>query len=75
MKSIPTRTRTAGKRSKAPDNRPARKKYWASRKLEKNKVKNLMKSQGMSRAEATEFWNNTRKGRVKDGYLYRTLAS
>jgi len=75
MKSIPTRTRTAGKRSKAPDNRPARKKYWASRKLEKNKVKHLMKSQGITRSEATTFWNNVRKGRVPDGYLHQTLAS
>ncbi len=71
MIPTPTRTRTAGKKSKSKDNRPARKKYWASRKLEKNKVKSLMKSQKMTRAEATTFWNNERKGRVPDGYLLK----
>jgi hypothetical protein len=65
----PTRTRTGGKKSKAPDKRPARKRSWAARKLEKRKVKNLMKSHKMTRAAALTFWNNNRKGRVPEGYL------
>lgn len=66
------------RKAKGPDNRPARVRYWASRHLEKNKIKNLMKHCGMTRAEATKFWREgspkkdgrgRRLGRVPSGYL------
>jgi hypothetical protein len=68
------------KMSKNPDARPAKKRYWASRKLEKHKVANLMKHCGMSKAEALRFWHEgstnkeklgrgKRQGRVPTGYL------
>ncbi len=63
--------------SKAIDNRPARKRYWSRRTLEKRKVANLLdnnqpKKKGgkpMSAVEAMIFWHKARKGRVLDGYL------
>jgi hypothetical protein len=67
----PTRARTGGKKSKAKDNRPARKRYWLKRTLEKNKIKNLMKYCKMSKEQAMKFWHSNRKGRVKDGFLLK----
>jgi tRNA 2-selenouridine synthase SelU len=61
-------TRTGGKKSKSKDNRPARVRYWLSRTLEKNKIKHLMRN-GYTRANALEFWQNKRQGRLKDGFL------
>jgi hypothetical protein len=45
------------------NNGPARQRYWASGTLRKNKVKNLMKYNGMTRAEAEVFWDNARQNR------------
>ena len=42
---------------------PARLRYWSSRSLEKNKVKNLMRHNGMTRAKALAYWREHRKGR------------
>jgi len=47
------------------DKRPARVHYWASGQLEKNKIRNLMKYNGMTREEATMFWRAARRGRMK----------
>ena len=66
---IKAATRKIGKKSKRPDKRPARLRYWLKRRLEVRKVGNLMKYCGMSKQTAYNFWHNTRKGRVKDGYL------
>ena len=58
-----------GKKSKRRDKRPARARYWATRKLEERKIANLIKHCGMSRQSAYNRWHFERKGRVKDGYL------
>ena len=61
------------KKSKRRDMRPARARYWASRRLEERKITNLMKHCGMSRQSAYNRWHTERKTRVKDGYL-RNIA-
>lgn len=55
------------KNSKRRDERPARARYWASKTLEKRKVRRLMKQHGLERLEATEKWKAERRGRVKGG--------
>jgi hypothetical protein len=45
------------------NNGPARQRYWASGRLRQNKVKNLMKHNGFTRAEAEAFWETARQGR------------
>lgn len=70
----PTRRRT-GKKSKKPDGRPARKRYWAARKLEGRKVGNLVRSCGMTKQSAYNRWHRDRKGRVPDGYLNRYVGA
>jgi hypothetical protein len=37
------KAKTAGKKSKRKDERPARKRYWLKRVLESRKIRNLMK--------------------------------
>lgn len=64
----PSRRKT-GKKSKRPDKRPARARYWAKRTLEERKIRNLMRCCGMSRQSAYNYWHKTRKGRVPNGYL------
>ena len=61
----------AGKKSKSPDNRPARKRYWAKRTLETHKVGNLMRCCGMSKQSAYNHWHRTRQGRVPNGYIVK----
>ena len=51
------------KKSKRPDKRPAKIRYWMSKHLERNKVRNLMRHCGMTKAFATEFWQNARQNR------------
>lgn len=53
------------RRSKSPDNRPARARYWNTGQLRKHKVAHIMKSAGLSRAEALRQWESQRKGRMK----------
>jgi hypothetical protein len=36
--------KVGGKKTKRPDNRPARKRYWLKRVLESRKIRNLMKA-------------------------------
>lgn len=65
--------KTAGKvakgapRSKRPgaNNTPARQRYWASGRLAERKIKNLMRHNGLTRAEASLLWHNTRTTRIK----------
>ena len=49
-------------KSKKPDNRPARTRYWASGRLAKRKIRNLMLYNGFeSESEATSYWKLVRK--------------
>ena len=52
-----------GKRGKRPDTRPARWRYWGSGRLKENKVRRLMRSNGMTRTETETFWVEARGGR------------
>ena len=60
--------RKIGSKSKSPDKRPARKRYWARRRLETRKVKQLMRW-GMDGQEAVKVWQKQRQGRVPTGWL------
>jgi len=51
------------KKSKRPDKRPARTRYWMSKHLERNKVRNLIKHCNMDKAFATTFWQESRNYR------------
>ncbi len=53
------------KRAKRPDNRPARARYWSERHLEKSKVRNLVRCNGMTELAARVFWYRIRKKRIK----------
>ncbi|KKM78026.1 hypothetical protein LCGC14_1364170 [marine sediment metagenome] len=54
-----------GRRGKAPDDRPARARYWNTKQLEKHKVRNLVRCCGMDKAKATVYWRSVRKRRIK----------
>jgi hypothetical protein len=56
------------KKTKRPDKRPARARYWATKTLRKRKVRNLVRHGHMERFAAEAHWDNARKGRVPDGY-------
>ncbi len=47
------------------NNGPSRQRYWASGRLREHKVKNLMRHNGLTRAEATVLWLDTRTTRTK----------
>ena len=50
------------KKSKQPDKRPARARYWASGRLAKHKIRNLMNNNGFeSKADAEKYWKSVRK--------------
>jgi len=53
------------KKGKKPNNSPSRARYWANRTLEKRKVRNLVKYNGMDPVKALSFWRKVRKGRLK----------
>ena len=67
--------RATGKKSKRPDKRPARLRYWMKRTLESRKIAHLMKYCGMSKQSAYNLWHRTRKTRVKDGYIDKYVTS
>ena len=49
------------KKSKRPDKRPARARYWASGKLARRKIRNLVRHSGFAtEAEATVYWRKVR---------------
>lgn len=56
------------RKSKAPDHRPARDRYWSKHRLQQNKVRNLVRSHGMTEDVATKFWLKVRAGRRMRGY-------
>lgn len=59
-----TPARRAGKGGKRfPNIGPARERYWREGHLERNKVRNLMKHNGMKHQEAREYWRKARQGR------------
>ena len=62
-----TKVAKGAPRSKRPgaNNGPARQRYWANKVLEKHKIKNLMRCNGMTRAEAYLYWKDARRGRMK----------
>ena len=59
----------ARKGSKRKDERPARKRYWDGKHLMHNKVRNLMRCCGMTKAEAISFWKSSRRTRMPLNYL------
>jgi hypothetical protein len=61
----------ARKRSKAPDRRPARLRYWLGKHLQANKVKQLMRW-GMTKMDAIDYWQQHRKGRMKTSFEKKT---
>ncbi len=66
----PTKTaKRQGKKGKPTDKRPARKRYWAGRHLEKNKVRRMMKAYGLTKKDAEKRWHAERKTRVPTGYV------
>ncbi len=58
-----------GKKGKRKDGRPARKRYWAGRHLEKNKIRRMMKAYGLTKKDAEKRWHAERKTRVPAGYV------
>ena len=54
------------RKSKAPDKRPARERYWRTGQLRKHKVHNMMRSNPhLSKDQATKLWESVRKRRMK----------
>ena len=51
--------------NKSPDKRPARVNYWSRQTLKNNKVKNLVKYNGLTKHKATELWLDARVSRKK----------
>lgn len=49
------------KKSKRPDNRPARQRYWSQGRLKIRKIKNLVVHNGLTVEEALRLWESTRK--------------
>lgn len=74
-----------GKKCKRADKRPARMKYWFSRKLEQRKAKALMGHRHPkpddpkekvfldTMDKAISYWHKVRQGRVPSGYLRRAV--
>lgn len=64
---MPNIGRKKGKRKKFAGRNagPARARYWQGGKLGEHKIKSLMLHNGMTRAEASRFWRDSRKGRIK----------
>lgn len=55
------RHKFAGRNNK----KPSRARYWASKRLEKRKIRNLVKYCGLSEAAAYDRWHSTRMGRMR----------
>jgi hypothetical protein len=53
------------KKSKRPDKRPARDRYWNYQRLRHNKIRNLMRFCGLSKEAAERRWDADRKGRMR----------
>ena len=74
IKVVKKRGRRGGKKGKREDKGPARGNYWLRQTLEKRKVKNLMRSNGLTKEDATIFWRSVRKGRVCPNVLIRGVT-
>lgn len=62
----PKKTKTGNKHKFAGrNNGPSRQRYWLYDRLEKHKVKAIMRDTGMTRSEATALWKAQRQGRMK----------
>lgn len=60
----------ATKKSKRRDERPARKRYWLRRTLEKHKVAHILRYRTeFEPGTALRHWRKVRQGRVPDGWL------
>jgi len=56
------KTRQKSKSSKRPDNRPARARYWSSKRLRKKKIANLVRHNGFeTEAAAIAHWLSVRQ--------------
>lgn len=56
-------------KSKSKDQRPARQRYWARRRLEVHKAFNLMRCNGMTAKGAVLYWREVRKNRIPTGFI------
>ncbi len=63
------------KKSKRPNTTPARGSYWTSGRLAAKKVRNLMKHNGLTRAQAMRYWLEVRGGRRMRGGIVGTLLT
>ncbi len=61
----PTKKKNRAKKTKKPDTRPARLRYWMESHLEKNKVRNLVRCNGMTVEEARVYWRRVRTKRMR----------
>ncbi len=52
--------KSGGKKGKRPDLRPARSRYWASGQLVVNKIRHMVKSNGLTVRQAFQLWQSTR---------------
>ena len=60
MAGNPARKKGKKKKFEGRNNGPARQKYRASGTLREHKIKNLMRYNGLTRAEALNLWETTR---------------
>jgi len=61
------------KKTKRPDKRPARARYWISGRLARRKVRNLVAHNGFaSEADARAYWTGVRKRFAGVGYTSHT---
>ena len=61
----PQKKKNRAKKTKKPDTRPARIRYWMEGHLEKNKVRNLVRCNGMTEADARAYWREVRTKRMR----------
>ena len=61
----PQKKKNRAKKTKKPDTRPARLRYWMESHLEKNKVRNLVRCNGMTVEEARVYWRRVRTKRMR----------
>ena len=61
----PQKKKNRAKKTKKPDTRPARLRYWMENHLEKSKVRNLVRCNGMTEANARAYWRQVRTKRMR----------
>ena len=64
-----------GKKSKKSNTSPTRAKYWNSGRLAAKKIRNLMKHNGLTRAQALQYWAEVRGGRRMNGGMPKTVLT